>query len=197
MPFFSIDVEASGPLPGIHDLLSIGLVLVGHDGGKYIPLPDEVYWELLPVHGGVVKEAMNVNRLDLERLKREGLLPSEVALQLDRWVRDRSSPDDPAVFVGYVANFDWSFINDLFLRHNMDNPFGYRALDFRAMAMGLLPKPWMAIKHHELAEECGVKMPSDGEAHHALVDARHQAELFCALLNRMGLRDALRGHRGV
>lgn len=191
MPFISIDVEASGPLPGIHDLLSVGVTLINFDGIKYRPSHIEAYWELKPVHGGVVAEAMEVNRLDLERLKREGKHPREVAKELNAWALANSTPKDPPVFVGYVANFDWSFVNDLFLRHDIQNPFGYRALDFRSMAMGALPRPWHDIKHAQLAADVGVSMPSAQDAHHALIDARHQAELFCALLERVPMRNAL------
>lgn len=191
MPFISVDVEASGPLPGIHDLLSIGAEVISFDGLRYVPSGNKMYWELKPIFGGVVPEAMEVNRMDLEALSRDGIHPTEVAREFDAWVRAASSPKDPAVFVGYVANFDWAYINDLFLRNDIENPFGYRALDFRSLAMGVLPKPWQEIKHAALAAEVGVSMPHPKDAHNALVDARHQAELFCALLERMGLRNAM------
>ena len=191
MPFISIDVEASGPLPGIHDLLSVGAEVINFDGIRYVPSGNKIYLELKPVHGGVVPEAMEVNRLDLDKLKAKGVPPPVAARELDAWVRAASSEKDPAVFVGYVANFDWAYINDLFLRHDIDNPFGYRALDFRSLAMGVLPKPWQEIKHAALAEAVGVSMPHPNDAHNALVDARHQAELFCALLERLGLRNAM------
>lgn len=195
MPFISIDVEASGPIPGIYDLLSVGVNLINFDGIRYVPSHVEAYWELKPVNGGVVDEAMAVNRMSLEKLKRDGLEPEQVAKELEAWVLKYSSKSDPAVFVGYVANFDWAYINDLFIRHGFDNPFGYRALDFRAMAMGVLCKPWQEIKHTHLAKEVGVSMPPPDLAHNALVDAKHQAELFCALLGRMSIRNAMFNER--
>ena len=191
MPFISIDVEASGPLPGIHDLLSIGGETINFDGIRYVPSGNKRYWELAPVHGGVIAEAMEVNRMDLERLKVEGQQPEVVAQEFDEWVRAASSKKDPAVFVGYVANFDWAYINDLFLRHGIANPFGYRALDQRSLAMGVLSTPWQEIRHSGLAKEVGVSMPHPAEAHNALVDARHQAELFCGILERISLRNAM------
>lgn len=191
MPFISLDVEASGPLPGIHDLLSVGAELIIFDGIKYRPSGKTIYIELKPAHGGVVQEAMDVNRMDLEDLKRNGTPAPKAAQELADWVLSVSTPEDPAVFVGYVANFDWAYINDLFLRHDIVNPFGYRALDFRSLAMGVLPTPWQEIRHGRMAQELGVSMPPPDKAHNALVDATHQSELFCAILSRIGLRNAL------
>jgi len=32
--YFSVDVEASGPVPGLYNLVSIGAVPVGREGGS-------------------------------------------------------------------------------------------------------------------------------------------------------------------
>ena len=65
--WFCIDIECSGPVPALYDLISLGAVAVTASltiGPKY-------YVEVKPTAPRVDPGAMKVNRLDLERLKRE------------------------------------------------------------------------------------------------------------------------------
>ncbi len=72
MAFISVDVEASGPLPGFFDLLSIGAVAVRVAGDSIAIDDGGFYVELAPIHGRADPGAMRVNRLDYEQLKRTG-----------------------------------------------------------------------------------------------------------------------------
>ncbi len=185
MPYISVDIEASGPIPGVYDMLSLGAVRVERVDGLFRPTPDEIYLELKPTYGGVLPSAMAVHGLDLKRLEREGLPIDEAARRLDAWLAHHATEKDPPVFVGYCANFDWAFVNDMFLRYHDKNPFGYKALDIRALAMGLLRKPWLALSQETILPALGLEPLDEKLAHHALEDARHQARILCALLNRL------------
>ncbi|MFM7202252.1 MAG: 3'-5' exonuclease [Myxococcota bacterium] len=192
MPFISVDIEASGPIPGVYDMLSFGAVRVRHEDGLYIPSNDEIYLELRPEYGGVDAGAMRVNKMDLEQLKLEGLGQIEAASRIRAWALEGASRTDPPVFVGYCANFDWAFVNDLFIRTGVDNPFGYKALDIRALAMGILGVPWLNLNQETILPALGLLPLSEALAHNALADARHQAYMLCKLLSKAGMSEAVR-----
>ncbi|MBK6940484.1 MAG: 3'-5' exoribonuclease [Planctomycetes bacterium] len=180
MAFISVDVEASGPLPGFFDLLSIGAVAVEVADRAIRIAEGGFYVEIAPLHGRADPAAMRVNRLDLTRLAREGVPLPLAARRFADWTRSVST-DGPPVFVGYCANFDWAFVNDLFFRAEIDNPFGYKALDLRSMALGALDLPWEELRQERMLPLLGLTPLADAEAHHALADARHQAAMFKAL----------------
>src|SRR5213594_1170875 len=56
--YFSVDVEASGPVPGLYNLVSIGVVPVGRYEGIWRPEDERFYVELKPISGGFDREAM-------------------------------------------------------------------------------------------------------------------------------------------
>lgn len=182
--YVSVDVEASGPLPPDYDLLSVGAVVVHEEEGGWRFDPEEFYVELKPRTGREDPEAMAVHGLDPERLRREGLDPDEAARRFDRFVRERCAAAREAVFVGYCANFDWAYVNDLFYRAGVANPFGYKALDLRSFAFGVLGWQWDGLRQSRLVPALGLRAPGPGEAHHALADARHQARMLVKLLER-------------
>ena len=181
MAFISVDVEASGPLPGFFDLLSIGAVAVTVERGAITIADDGFYAELKPFHGRSDPGAMRVNQLDLDKLSREGLELAVAAERFAEWTKS-ASRDGPPVFVGYCANFDWAFVNDLFFRAGVANPFGYKALDLRSMALGAIDLPWEELRQERMLPLLELSPLSDADAHHALADARHQAAMFKALM---------------
>lgn len=191
MPFISVDIEASGSIPGVFDMLSFGAVKILDNNGTLTVSNNELYIELKPYYGGVDPFAMQVNKMDIEKLKQHGVNFEDAAKIIKNWVLEGSSKKDPPVFVGYCANFDWAFVNDLFLRTNIENPFGYKALDIRALAMGILKLPWLSLNQENILPLLNMK-PLDKElAHHALVDARHQGFMLCSLLEKMGIPNTL------
>lgn len=192
MPFISVDIEASGPIPGVYDMISFGAVRVRHENGVYVPSEEELYLEMRPEYGGVDPEAMKVNKLDLERLKEDGIGQVEAASRIRAWALQGSTRTNPPVFVGYCATFDWAFVNDLFIRTGVENPFGYKALDIRALAMGVLQIPWLNLNQETILPELGLLPLTADLAHNALADARHQAQMLCRLLQKGNLAEAIR-----
>ncbi|MFH0944539.1 MAG: 3'-5' exoribonuclease [Planctomycetota bacterium] len=184
MVYISLDVEASGPLPCFFDLLSIGAVALTMFDGQVLELDDPFYVELKPYHGTADPGAMAVHGLDPERLAREGKDLETAARELRDWVHRVSSDEDPPVFVGYCANFDWAYINDLFHRAGMENPFGYKALDLRSLALGLLGLGWEELRQEQILPLLGLDPLAPEVAHNALADARHQARMLIRLLER-------------
>src|SRR5690349_10157297 len=127
--YISIDIETSGPIPGDYSMLTLGACAVDDDTKM-------LYVELKPLNDRAVPEAMQVSGLSLEPLARDGLEPADAMRALDEWIQTATPKDCTPVFVGLNAPFDWSFVNYYFIHFLGGNPFGFSAVDIKALYMG-------------------------------------------------------------
>jgi DNA polymerase III epsilon subunit-like protein len=188
LDYFCIDVESSGPVPGIHNLLSIGLVHVRRFEGMYSPLAD-LYVELRPIFPEFDEAAMAVNKLDVARLESEGLSPETAMQKVIDWVEtERRGTKDRPVFVAHNAPFDWMFFAYYCGHANVKNSFGFTALDTKALAMGRLGIPWNQTTLKNIANLMAVQSIDPDRLHHAGEDAKYLARVFSALMNHAEAR---------
>jgi DNA polymerase III epsilon subunit-like protein len=166
--FISVDVEASGPIPGEFSLLTIGACVVDDDTKTF-------HVQLKPLNRNAVPEAMQVTGLSLEQLERDGQTPSDAMASFAGWIAANCPKDAKPVFVGLNAPFDWSFVNYYFLRFGSENPFGFTALDIKAYYMGATNCTWSLTSSSQMAKRLHPKRTG---THNALEDALYQAELF-------------------
>lgn len=183
--WFCVDIECSGPVPALYDMISLGIVPVvrGADGGLAIGQGD--YVEIRPTTPRVDPGAMKVNGLDLDRLRREGLPLGEALDRVTAFVARCTVPGTKPVFVGHNAPFDWSFVSYAYHATERANPFGYKALDTKALAMGVLKLHWFDTSKERLEVELDLPKQDPGLAHRADYDAWYQAHILVGLLNRM------------
>lgn len=170
--YVSVDVETSGPVPGIYSLLSIGACLVSDP-------TQAIYIELQPDGLKHDLEALLVTGLDLTKLESEGLPPQVAMLELENWLAQVCPVGQKAVFVGLNAPFDWSFINYYFHKYAGSNPFGFTAVDMKAYYMGATNCRWEETKSSKMTARLN---PQSSPNHNALDDAQFQAELFALML---------------
>ena len=184
MIYFCVDCEASGSVPPLYNLLSIGVTVVRARNDRHV-LGESFYVELEPIFPGFDPAAMAVCGLDAERLRREGTAPREALERLAHFVRrqNEGSPDSPC-FVGHNAVFDWSHIAYYFAHFGMDNPFGYKGLDTKSLAMGRLGISWRDTSKENLERLLELPPQDPAQIHRADYDARYQALILVALLDR-------------
>jgi len=190
MNYFCVDCEASGPVPPLYSLLSVGITVVRPEGGRHV-VGDSLYLEFTPEFPGVDAAALAVCGLDLERLRREGLPAAEAMARIRAWVlaRNAGSPDRP-VFVGHNAVFDWAYVNYYFRHTGIDNPFGYKAIDSKSLAMGRLGVGWNETSKENLERVLGLPAQDPAQIHRADYDAHYQAQILQKLLDRAPLHGA-------
>jgi len=181
--WFCIDIECSGPVPALYDMISLGAVRVTREGDGFVP-GEPFYVEIRPTAPRVDPGAMKVNALDLERLKREGLPLAEALGRLTAWVEAQTLPGSEPVFVGHNAPFDWSFVNHAYHATGLPNPFGYKALDTKALAMGILGVHWLDSHKELLQRELDLPVQDAEQTHRADYDAWYQALILARLFER-------------
>ena len=181
--YFCIDVESSGSVPGLFNLLSIGCVAV--DPGPPLVPGAELYVELRPTFAGFDPGAMAVNGLDRAALERDGLDPAVALGRLTEFVNAHRPEDARAIFVGHNAPFDWAMVNYYYHHFGLKNPFGYSALDTKALAMGALALTWPDTNKETLERILQLPPQDASQIHRADYDARYQALIFCKLMARI------------
>lgn len=164
----SVDIETSGPIPGEYSMLSIGACLVDDDQTCFEA-------KLKPISKNADPKALEVAGLSMEALLAHGEDPAVAMLRFSVWINEIAPQGSAAVFVGFNAAFDWSFVNYYFHRFTGANPFGFTALDIKAYYMGAAGVPWGDTKSSRMAMRLHPRQIGD---HDALHDAKYQAELF-------------------
>lgn len=173
--YVSTDIEADGPIPGPHSMLSFASGAFSADGEIIDTF--EANLELLEGATGdpktmewwaTQKEAWEAHRKNLEH-------PEKAMKRYVAWLK--SLPGSP-VFVGYPAGFDFLFVYWYLMFFAKESPFSFSALDIKTYASAVLkmdyrectkrnmPKRWFSKRKH---------------THVALDDALGQGELFISM----------------
>jgi len=181
--WFCIDIECSGPVPALYDMISLGVVAVHHTPEGPI-CGASAYLEIRPEAPQVDPGAMAVNGLDLDRLRRQGLPRREALQALSAFVVAHTDLGSEPVFVGHNAPFDWSFVAWSYRADDLINPFGYKALDTKALATGVLGIHWLDSSKETLQEMLDLPAQNVEKVHRADYDAEYQALILVALLRR-------------
>ncbi|QHP79829.1 3'-5' exonuclease [Pectobacterium odoriferum] len=166
--FISVDIETSGPIVGEHSMLTLGACLAYK--------PDVSFSIMLkPISDRFVAEALEVSDLTLAETKKKGVSPAEAMTKFSEWIEGTLTEGCKPVFVGLNAPFDWGFVNFYFLKYLGKNPFGFTALDIKALFMGVTGCSWGDTRSSAID---AIVKPSKQGDHNALHDAQYQAELF-------------------
>lgn len=174
--YVSTDVEADGPIPGPHSMLSFGSAayradktLVGTFEANLTTLPDATgdpktmaWWQGQP-------EAWAACRMSLRE-------PSTVMPEYVAWLK--ALPGKP-VFVAYPAAYDFMFVYWYLIRFAGESPFSHSALDIKSYAMALLGSEYRQSVKRNMPAAWFDKLP---HTHVALDDAKGQGALFCNML---------------
>ena len=182
--YVSVDIEADGPIPGAHSMLSLGAVAFDAQGGEVgqfsvnletlpgaEPHPDTAaWWERFP-------EAWATCRKDPRP-------PAEAMAAFTDWLE--ALPGTP-IFVGWPATWDFMWVYWYLIRFTGGRPFSEHGIDMRSYAMGMRGKDFRHAGKNYLPRRW---FPEQAHTHVAVEDAREQGELF---INMM--RENLEGKR--
>lgn len=180
--YVSTDIEADGPIPGPHSMLSLGSAAYLAD-----------------------KTLVGTFSVNFELLEEASGHPDTMAwwsTQPEAWAAARTNPQDPRtamasyvewllalpgtpVFVAYPATFDFTFVYWYLVRFTGSSPFGSAGLDIRTYAMSLLGRSWDESEKAGLPTEWFDDLP---HTHIALDDALGHGALLCNMLTERARR---------
>jgi hypothetical protein len=168
MSWFSVDIEADGPIPGDFSMVSLGLVRVDR------ALACDFYAELRPISARWQPEALAVCGFSREQTL-SFADPAAVMADCAAWLA-RVSVGPPRL-ISDNNGFDWQFVNWYFHHFLGHNPFGHSSVNLNSLYKGLQAD--MSSHIHSLRRS--------PHTHHALTDARGNAEVLLQL-QRQGLK---------
>ncbi len=182
--WYCIDIEASGPVPSLFDMISLGAVAVHEKDDGTLQLGDSFYVEIVPTAEGREAEAEQIHGLSKQHLQEHGVARRDAMQQLSDWVQATKDPGSDATFVGHNAPFDWSHVAWCYAAEKMKNPFGYKAICTKALATGVLGCHWLDSGKDTIAKALNLPSEDMGQKHRADYDAAYQALVLKGLLER-------------
>jgi ribonuclease T len=173
--FIVVDIEAAGPIPGEFSMLSLGAATLTQ--------PEETFYiELQPDSEKFLPDALAISGLSMQDLGIHGTPPKDAMAELARWVETVSPEEEKPVFTAFNAPFDWMFVSEYFHRYLGYNPFGHKALDIKALFMGLHHVPFSDTSHRKICQHYNLQTTL---SHHALEDAIQEAQLLKLILEEL------------
>ena len=174
--YISTDVEADGPIPGPHSMLSFGSA--AYQADKKLIKTFSANLETLPgAHADPKTMAWWQTKPDAWKACRENLESPEAAMK--RYLAWLQNLPDKPVFVGYPAAYDFMFVYWYLIRFAGKSPFSHSALDIKTYAMAVLQKGYRDSVKKNMPKEWFDRVP---HTHIALDDAIEQGALFCNML---------------
>ncbi|MBO3462285.1 3'-5' exoribonuclease [Aetokthonos hydrillicola Thurmond2011] len=175
--YVSTDIEADGPIPGPHSMLSIGSA--AYTAEKQLVATFSANLETLPGaqgHPTAMKWWSEQQPEAWAACRANPKPPQEVMQSYHSWLV--ALPGKP-IFVGYPAAFDFMFVYWYLMNFVGESPFKHSALDIRSYAMAYLKRNYKESGKENLPAEWFEDLPL---THVALDDAIQQGTLFCNLL---------------
>lgn len=208
--YISVNVKASGPVPGLYAMTAMGAAVVGGvtTRGELVTFPQAheqlFYRELKPLSGQTFEpKALNVGELKgffpdehatpaqeaaarWSYLKASGDFPKNAMLDLSDFVTDAEARfHAPAVFLSYPAGFAWMFVQYYFHSQKIKPPFGFsRMLDIKTAYSVATQRALTSSVRERMAEsiEEKVMLAEDSHSHRADEDAYRQGLMGLATL---------------
>ena len=183
MIYLSIDVEASGPFPGLFSLVSVGAAPVALQQGTWaLDESQSFYVELQPLPGaGEDPEATKIHGLTSEYLQQHGVAPLEAMRSFEAYMKTVGTR---LVAAAWPSSFDSPYVGWYCQRFLGHNPLGHSAFDIASYAMGLLRCGRWELRR--ALRQAGLVAPPNPQPHNALADAVEQGHLLAQLLNYGG-----------
>lgn len=168
MSYFSVDIEADGPAPGLYSMISFGAVLVEPGLSKTF------YAEIKPISDRWVPEALAVSGFTREETM-EFVEPVTSMTRFEKWIEENTK--GRPIFIADNPGFDFAFINYYFHAFLGRNPFGFSSRRIGDLYCGAKLDAFAKWKH----------MRETRHSHNALDDAKGNAEAILKM-QEMGIK---------
>jgi DNA polymerase III epsilon subunit-like protein len=176
-----VDVEATGLVPGWHEMIDIGIVLTELDGS----VRDSYFTRIQPRHPERLSPgAFAVNAFEPERWKRLGALEPAAAVREIVAFHGRAAAGRHVLLAAYNSQFDTAFVDHLLRAEGRSwrELYHYFVLDVPSMAWALGLRE---LVNGRVAARLGVPdEPRVAEEHTGVTGAMLNARIYQALVRR-------------
>ena len=181
--FLSLDVETSGPFPGLYNLVSIGAIPLVQQAGVWTMLKDRTFYvELHPLPDAQeLATCLKIHGLTVEHRLKNGLPPKEALRKFESYVDNLGVDYGRLLAAAWPATFDIPFLAWYCQRFIGRNFLIYNAFDIGSYAMGMFRCEPDHVSRR--MQHAGFVQSDTPHNHNALSDATEQAEILCWLLN--------------
>jgi hypothetical protein len=188
--YFSVDVETDGPIPGPHSMLSFAAVSFDLNGPLALVDPFYATLELLPgssPHPRTKIEFWDKNPEAFAATRIATRQPEEAMKDFAAWVKlvaSQNGGNGKAVFVGYPAGFDFTFVYWYLMYFLGESPFSFQAIDIKTLAMVALGTQFRETTKRNMPRhwwQAGTK-----HTHLPVDDATEQGWLFVNIMKQLG-----------
>lgn len=181
--YVSVDIEATGPIPGPYSMTSIGAAAYLVDGTFVDSF--EVNLDELPfaTMDPLTQKFWDENPTAWEIGRKNTVPPKEGMAKFAAWVC--SLPGKP-VMCAYPLGFDFTFVYWYFVFFLSSSPFSFSGMDMKTYAMALLKTPYRETVKRNFPAEL-LKQTANAHPHVALADAIEQGEMMVNLFKMNGL----------
>lgn len=183
--YVSIDIEADGPVPGLHSMLSLGAAAFTSEGVlgdtfsvNLEPLPEASedtrtmrWWASQP-------GAWEACRTDPEA-------PESAMRRFHAWIQHQHDAVGLPVMVAFPAAYDAMWVQWYLRRFVGDDPFRRRAIDVKTLAMVAMGAGYRATTKSGLPRHW---RPRARHTHVAVDDAVEQGELFVNIVHELNVQ---------
>ncbi len=164
------DLETSGDIFGVHEILEIGLVVVNQ---KTLEIIDTLNVKIKPEHiENAVPAALERNGYKKENWQN--------AVTLKDAVEQYASKTHDAIFYAYNVSFDWGFMSDAFRKTGVKNLMDYHRIDLMSMAYFKYKDQLKSLSFNAVSELIGI--PKEPMPHIALNGAMQAYYLLKSLV---------------
>ncbi|MEK7117757.1 MAG: 3'-5' exonuclease [Patescibacteria group bacterium] len=170
-PLAFTDLETTGDVFGVNEIIEIGLVVADQNSLEVI---DELNVKIKPLYiENVVPAALAKNGYKQDDW--------QGAISLQEGIEQYAQKTAGSIFFAYNATFDWGFMNEAFRQTGVEDKMDYHRFDVMSIAFIKLkdkgPKKW---RLSEIAKYLGI--PEEPLPHRALNGARTALAVYQKLL---------------
>jgi len=182
--YFSLDIEANGRIPGPNSMWSFATVVF--DPNRPEPMIGEYAAVLEEIEGSKGDEETLAwwakQSPETYQKARENARPaSEVMTEFVGWVEETAKDANATpVCVAYPATYDFMFLYWYMIRFAGRSPFGFQALDCKALAMAALGGGFKDASKRNFPKSWFAK--AGKHTHVATDDAREQGHMFLGIM---------------
>jgi DNA polymerase III alpha subunit (gram-positive type) len=178
--FISVDVESTGPCPGIHSMINFGAVSVSEPTYQFSASLEELPGGAWSVGTRKFWNETEQNRATLAKFQAEASNITAVMWDFREWLSEFKRP----ILVSHPITFDFSFLNYYWwLVFDSDPPFGWGGCDIKTLGMAVLKTGFRESTKRTMKKKIAqTDWHHMKHTHDGLGDALEQAELFRTLM---------------